>query len=100
MKYHLITIIGSPVFLSSFGQVADAAPKSPCPFPVGSAVYSGEFTDLAGSTPQTLFRRFTGIDSTADLVVTGTSLTVACVTYAPAVAEARVDGGAWVDITP
>lgn len=102
MKQFQSLVVGLSLFLASFAQAADVPQGTVCGFPADAAVYSGQFSAINGTTGGKKFtlRRFTGIDSTAELVVTGTALTIACYAYARDTVEAQVDGGAWTDITP
>ncbi|NQU10476.1 hypothetical protein HQ590_06790, partial [bacterium] len=95
-----LVIAGLLIGVSWFVQAAGQPQTVSRTFPIDSAVYSGQFTNIVAVTTAVPYRRFDGIDSAADLGVTGTSLTVACRVAGPAAVEAQVDGDAWTDITP
>jgi lysophospholipase L1-like esterase len=64
-------------------------------FDKSHAYFSGSWTQGGGT-----YFRCDGADSTAELVATGTALTIGCYITGANVSEVSVDGGAFVDIVP
>lgn len=80
----------------------ESQPAANRTFPLAAAGFSGQFTRITGNAAgkPVILLMFTGIDSTADLLVTGTSLTAACYVTGNDAVEVQIDGGAWTSLSP